>query len=90
MTLSDIQGRVEHAFNLLYAIDLHEAVNVVPDRLLTDLGYAKLFGTKNPFPWMEMLGLEGKTNFFERRVSEYAKAGVKSATPQSLTWDGEF
>jgi hypothetical protein len=37
MTLSDIQGRVEHAFNLLYAIDLHEAVNVVPDRLLTDL-----------------------------------------------------
>ena len=37
MTLSDIQGRVEHAFNLLYAIDLHEASNVVPDRLLTDL-----------------------------------------------------
>jgi ribonucleoside-diphosphate reductase beta chain len=65
-------------------------IEFVADRLLTDLGYAKLFGTKNPFPWMEMLGLEGKTNFFERRVSEYAKAGVKSATPQSLTWDGEF
>lgn len=43
MTLSDIQGRVEHAFNLLYAIDLHEAVNVVPERLLAslnDLTYA--------------------------------------------------
>jgi ribonucleoside-diphosphate reductase beta chain len=39
---------------------------------------------------MEMLGLEGKTNFFERRVSEYAKAGVKSGTAQTLTWEGDF
>lgn len=65
-------------------------IEFVADRLLTDLGYAKLFNAINPFPWMEMLGLEGKTNFFERRVSEYAKAGVKSAVPQSLTWDGDF
>jgi ribonucleoside-diphosphate reductase beta chain len=65
-------------------------IEFVADRLLTDLGHARLFNAKNPFPWMEMLGLEGKTNFFERRVSEYAKAGVKSAEPQSLKWDGEF
>ncbi|NDC36888.1 MAG: ribonucleoside-diphosphate reductase, partial [Proteobacteria bacterium] len=52
--------------------------------------YVEFVNTKNPFPWMEMLGLEGKTNFFERRVSEYAKAGVKSGTTQSLTWDGDF
>jgi ribonucleoside-diphosphate reductase beta chain len=65
-------------------------IEFVADRLLTDMGYSKLFNTKNPFPWMEMLGLEGKTNFFERRVSEYAKAGVKSAAPQALTWDGDF
>jgi ribonucleotide reductase beta subunit family protein with ferritin-like domain len=65
-------------------------IEFVADRLLTDLGHQKLYGTKNPFPWMEMLGLEGKTNFFERRVSEYAKAGVKSGASQTLTWDGEF
>ena len=65
-------------------------IEFVADRLLTDLGCSRLFSAKNPFPWMEMLGLEGKTNFFERRVSEYAKAGVKSAESQSLTWDGEF
>jgi len=65
-------------------------VEFVADRLLSDMGYPKLYNTKNPFPWMEMLGLEGKTNFFERRVSEYAKAGVKSGTTQSLTWDGDF
>jgi ribonucleoside-diphosphate reductase beta chain len=65
-------------------------IEFVADRLLTDLGHSRFFSVKNPFPWMEMLGLEGKTNFFERRVSEYAKAGVKSAESQSLTWDGEF
>jgi ribonucleoside-diphosphate reductase beta chain len=65
-------------------------IEFVADRLLSDLGYAKLYGAKNPFPWMEMLGLEGKTNFFERRVSEYAKAGVKSGTAQTLTWEGDF
>ena len=65
-------------------------IEFVADRLLTDMGYPKLYNAKNPFSWMEMLGLEGKTNFFERRVSEYAKAGVKSGTTQSLTWDGDF
>jgi ribonucleoside-diphosphate reductase beta chain len=65
-------------------------IEFVADRLLTDLGFSKLYGTKNPFPWMEMLGLEGKTNFFERRVSEYAKAGVASGSDQTLTWEGDF
>lgn len=65
-------------------------IEFVADRLLSDLGCPKLYNAKNPFPWMEMLGLEGKTNFFERRVSEYAKAGVKSGTSQSLTWEGDF
>lgn len=65
-------------------------IEFVADRLLTDLGYSKLYNAKNPFPWMEMLGLEGKTNFFERRVSEYSKAGVATGTPQSLSWDGDF
>ena len=64
-------------------------IEFVADRLLTDLGYSKLYNTKNPFQWMEMLALEGKTNFFERKVSEYAKAGVVSGN-NDLTWDEEF
>jgi len=42
------------------------------------LGYEKVYHTSNPFPFMEMISLQGKTNFFESRVSEYQKAGVMS------------
>lgn len=44
------------------------------DRLLSDLGCGKIYGSENPFPWMETIALKGKTNFFERRVGEYQKA----------------
>jgi ribonucleotide reductase beta subunit family protein with ferritin-like domain len=64
-------------------------IEFVADQLLADLGVPKHYGTKNPFPWMEMLGLEGKTNFFERKVSEYAKAGVTSGNNE-LNWGEEF
>lgn len=46
------------------------------DRLLHDLGCAKFFKAANPFEWMEMISLQGKTNFFDKRVGEYAKSGV--------------
>jgi len=46
------------------------------DRLLVALGCPKHFRVQNPFEWMDMISIEGKTNFFEKRVSEYAKAGV--------------
>jgi ribonucleoside-diphosphate reductase subunit M2 len=46
------------------------------DRLLGDLGAEKLYDTPNPYEWMNMVSLQGKTNFFEKRLSEYAKAGV--------------
>ena len=51
------------------------------DRLLMALGgsEAKYYGTANPFDWMELISLEGKTNFFEKRVGEYQKAGVMKA-----------
>jgi len=55
-------------------------IEFVADRLLYSLGYEKLYRTKNPFDWMEMISLEGKTNFFEKRVAEYQKAGVALAT----------
>jgi len=51
-------------------------IEFVADRLLTALGHKKLFGATNPFDWMELISLQGKTNFFEKRVGEYQKAGV--------------
>jgi ribonucleotide reductase beta subunit family protein with ferritin-like domain len=49
-------------------------IEFVADRLLVQLRYDKLWGTKNPFTWMEMISLEGKTNFFEKKVGDYALA----------------
>jgi len=54
-------------------------IEFVADRLLTALGHAKLFGSTNPFDWMELISLQGKTNFFEKRVGEYQKAGVMAS-----------
>ncbi|WP_456441686.1 ribonucleotide-diphosphate reductase subunit beta [Psychroserpens sp.] len=48
----------------------------VTDGLLQDLGCEKVYNTANPFDFMDMISLQGKTNFFEKRVSEYQKAGV--------------
>merc|ERR1712230_289489 len=51
-------------------------IEFVADRLLVALGHSKLYGATNPFDWMELISLQGKTNFFEKRVGEYQKAGV--------------
>lgn len=48
-----------------------EYIEFVSDRLMTQLGYSKIYNSANPFRFMEKIGLEGKTNFFEKRVSEY-------------------
>lgn len=48
-------------------------VEFVADRLLEALGYPKIFHTANPFDFMDMISIQGKTNFFERRVSEYSR-----------------
>lgn len=48
----------------------------VTDRLLVELGCSKVYNATNPFDFMEMISLQGKTNFFEKRVGEYQKAGV--------------
>merc|ERR1719327_768673 len=53
-------------------------IEFVADRLLSALGHPKLFNSPNPFDWMELISLQGKTNFFEKRVGEYQKAGVMS------------
>ena len=51
-------------------------IEFVADRLLVALGYHRLFNATNPFDFMELISLQGKTNFFEKRVGEYQKAGV--------------
>jgi len=54
-------------------------IEFVADRLLVELGCEKLYNSTNPFDFMEMISLQGKTNFFEKRVGEYQKAGVLNA-----------
>ena len=51
-------------------------IEFVADRLLSELGCEKIYNSTNPFDFMEMISLQGKTNFFEKRVGEYQKAGV--------------
>jgi ribonucleoside-diphosphate reductase beta chain len=53
-------------------------IEFVADRLLDELTGQKIYNATNPFDFMEMISLRGKTNFFERRVGEYQKAGVLS------------
>ena len=54
-------------------------IECVADRLLVALGVSKIWNSKNPFDWMEMISLQGKTNFFERKVGDYALANVKKS-----------
>ncbi|XP_026382044.1 ribonucleoside-diphosphate reductase small chain [Papaver somniferum] len=58
---------------------MSQYIEFVADRLLEALGYSKLYNVSNPFDWMELISLQGKTNFFEKRVGEYQKASVMSS-----------
>lgn len=70
---------------------MSEYIEFVADRLLVELDCPKLYGTKNPFDFMEMISLEGKTNFFEKRVGEYQKLGVLgSPADRVFTTDADF
>ena len=64
----------------------------VTDRLLTELECEKIYNTSNPFDFMDMISLQGKTNFFEKRVSEYQKAGVlnKEEEQDKFSMDADF
>jgi len=70
---------------------MSQYIKFVADRLLFSLGVPKYYKVENPFEWMEMISLQGKTNFFEKRVSEYAKSGVGvEASQQVISFDEEF
>lgn len=66
-------------------------IEFVADRLLGELGCDKVYNTSNPFDFMDMISIQGKTNFFEKRVAEYQKAGVlNSGENQSFSLDEDF
>ena len=58
-------------------------IEYVADRLLVELDCSKVFGSTNPFDFMDMIGMQGKTNFFEKRVADYQKAGVSKENRQA-------
>jgi ribonucleoside-diphosphate reductase beta chain len=67
----------------------------VTDRLLVELGCEREYNTPNPFDFMDMISLQGKTNFFEKKVAEYQKAGVMNSgngtvDAQKITFDADF
>ncbi len=65
-------------------------IEFVADRLLTELGCEKVFDAVNPFDFMDMISIQGKTNFFEKRVGEYQKAGVLGDSSQTFTLNEDF
>lgn len=62
------------------AKQMKQYIEFVADRLMLELGYSKIYQAENPFDFMDMISLQGKTNFFEKKVAEYQKAGVKNTT----------
>ena len=70
---------------------MKQYIEFVADRLISQLGYEKVYNSKNPFSFMELISITGKTNFFERRVSEYSLSGVgKEKEDCDFGLDGDF
>ena len=68
---------------------MQQYIEFVADRWLVELGYDKIFSAANPFDFMEMISLEGKTNFFEKRVGDYQKSGVLGAGKEAQAFSLE-
>ena len=70
---------------------MSQYIEFVADRLLMELGCPKVYDATNPFDFMEMISIQGKTNFFEKRVAEYQKAGVlNNDSDQTFSLDEDF
>lgn len=70
---------------------MSQYIEYVADRLLDALEYPKIYKSENPFEWMELISLQGKTNFFERRVSEYAKVhNLDISVKRIISLDEDF
>ena len=68
---------------------MSQYIEFVADRLVVQLGYSKIYNSKNPFDFMEMISLDGKTNFFEKRVGDYALSENKK-TGKEFDFDDNF
>ena len=74
---------------------MKQYIQFVADRLLVQLNCSKIYNVANPFPWMEMISMQGKTNFFEKRVGEYQRSGVMDgaslgSVQQRFSMDEDF
>ena len=69
---------------------MNEYIEFVADHLICSLGLPKHYKTPNPFEWMELISLQGKTNFFEKRVGEYQKAGVLHSDSRIFSVEEDF
>lgn len=74
------------------AVLMTQYLEFVADRLLVELGCAREYNTTNPFDFMDMISLQGKTNFFEKKVAEYQKSGVMNTDgdAQKISFDADF
>jgi len=64
---------------------MRQYIKFIGDRLLTQFGFEKIWNVENPFDWMDAISVKGKTNFFEKRVSEYTKA--KTVSSQDMVFE---
>ncbi|AGE51589.1 ribonucleoside-diphosphate reductase small subunit [Paramecium bursaria Chlorella virus CvsA1] len=69
---------------------MKEYIEFVADRIFVTLGYDKVYNSKNPFAFMELISLQGKTNFFEKRVSDYQRPGVMKPEDNIFAIDDDF
>ncbi len=71
---------------------MQQYIEFVADSWLSELGYSKIYNATNPFDFMELISLQGKTNFFEKRVGEYQKSGVMNdpAASKAFSMDEDF
>ena len=74
------------------AVLMTQYLEFVADRLLVELGCDREYNTANPFDFMDMISLQGKTNFFEKKVAEYQKSGVMNtdSDAQKISFDADF
>jgi ribonucleoside-diphosphate reductase beta chain len=74
------------------AVLMTQYLEFVTDRLLVELGCDRVYNSSNPFDFMDMISLQGKTNFFEKRVAEYQKSGVMNtdSEAQKISFDADF
>jgi ribonucleoside-diphosphate reductase subunit M2 len=73
------------------AVQMCQYIQFCADRLVQALGHEKIYNAPNPFEWMTSISLQGKTNFFEKRVGEYSKASVGVAREEQVfKLDAEF